>query len=119
MTTRSVRVTVRGAFDGLSPGQRAELQSDAAAHDVMHASYTPDGHLSYDVAARPFFTFRFLTSAADHDGIPAAAAAAEATATAWLDERGYGYKGLAVTTDDLSEAPLGARQRKAAARKDR
>ena len=35
-----------------------------------------------------------------------------ATARAWLDERGYGYRDLKADTEDLAEAPLGKRQRR-------
>src|SRR5260370_1169360 len=62
MSERIFRVTVRGAFDGLTETQRAELFAAAAQHDLMDASFTPEGHLAYDLAARPFFTFRFLES---------------------------------------------------------
>jgi hypothetical protein len=114
MTTRAVRVTVRGAFDGLDDRQRAGLLATAPEHDLSHASYTPEGHLSYDIAARPFFTFRFLTSAADEAGIPDAAARAELAAEEWLTGHGYRYKGLTSTAVDVSQAPIGARQRKMA-----
>lgn len=49
---------VRG-FDGLTDEQRAELLAYAADHDIVRASFTPEGHLSYDIAARDAFTFRF------------------------------------------------------------
>ena len=111
MTTRAIRVTVRGAFAGLDERQRAELLAAAPDHDLSHASYTPEGHLSYDIAARPFFTFRFLTSAEDEAGIPDAAARAELSAEEWLTARGYGFKGVSSTAVDVSQAPLGARPR--------
>ena len=114
MTTRTVRVTVRGAFDGLTADQRAELLARQAEHDFLHTSYTPAGTLTYDLAARPFFTFRFLTSAEDEKDVPDAAAQAELDAVAWLEARGYGYKGLKSHAEDMSQAPIGARQRRAA-----
>jgi hypothetical protein len=117
MSPRTIRVTVRGSFADLTSDQRAQLVAEAADHDFLQASYTPEGHLSYDIAARPFFTFRFLTSADSEADIPAAAARAEATALAWLRGRGLGYKGVTVRADDLSLAPQGARQRREAARK--
>jgi len=117
MSTRTVRVTVRGSFDQLSAGQRAELLAEAAEHDVMDARYTPEGHLSYDVAARPFFTFRFRDEVPRAADIPAATARAEAAAVAWLTGRGLGYKQLSSQTVDLSEVPLGKRGRREAARR--
>jgi uncharacterized protein DUF6204 len=112
MTTRAIRVTVRGAFDQLDERQTAELLAAAPEHDLSHAAYTPEGHLSYDIAARPFFTFRFLTSAEDEAGIPDVTARAELTAEEWLTARGYRFKGVTSTAVDVSQAPLGARQRK-------
>ncbi|MFC4034758.1 DUF6204 family protein [Streptomyces polygonati] len=118
MTTRIFRVAVRGVFDGLRPEQRAELLARAAEHDTLHAAFTPGGHLSYDLAARSAFTFRFQESGEAEEDILAAAERAEQAAKAWLTERGYGYKNLRSQAEDLSQAPLGKRQRRAAARKD-
>ena len=115
MTTRVFRVTVRGAFDELSVDQRAELLDRAPDHDVLHAAFTPEGHLSYDLAVRPFFTFRFLESGEAEEDILEAIARAEAAAQAWLGDRGYRHKNLKSQGEDLSQAPLGKRQRRAAA----
>ncbi|WP_234537238.1 DUF6204 family protein [Streptomyces shenzhenensis] len=115
MTTRTFRVTVRGVFDGLSAEQRAELRSRAADHDVLRAAFTPEGHLSYDIAARPAFTFRFQDSGEDEEDILEATERAEEAARAWLTDRGYGYKNLRSSAEDLSQAPLSKRQRRAAA----
>ncbi|MFJ6138572.1 DUF6204 family protein [Kitasatospora sp. NPDC092286] len=117
-TTRTFRITVRGAFDGLDAEQRAELLARASEHDVLHAAYTTEGHLSYDIAARPAFTFRFQDSGEAEEDILEATERAEAAAKAWLDERGYAFKNLRSQAEDLSQAPLGKRQRRAAARKD-
>ncbi|BFU44638.1 DUF6204 family protein [Krasilnikovia sp. MM14-A1004] len=117
MNSRSLRVTVRGAFADLTADQRAELLAEAAAHDVLHAVYTRDGHLSYDVAARPFFTFRFADEVDGEDEIPAAQTRAVAAAEAWLAARGYGYRDLTAQTVDLSQQPIGKRQRREAARR--
>jgi hypothetical protein len=116
MTTRIFRITVRGVFDGLSADQRAGLLARAAEHDVLQAAFTPEGHLSYDVAARPAFTFRFLDSGDAEEDILEAVERAESAATAWLTERGYGFKRLKSQGEDLSQAPLGKRQRRAIAR---
>ncbi|MFF2364375.1 DUF6204 family protein [Streptomyces sp. NPDC058122] len=115
MTTRTFRITVRGVFDGLSADQRAELLAQAPEHDVLRAAFTPEGHLSYDVAARPAFTFRYLDSGEAEEDILEAVERAEAAATAWLTERGYGFKRLKSQSEDLSQAPLGKRQRRAVA----
>jgi hypothetical protein len=115
MSTRTVRVTVRGAFAGLTAEQRATLQAEQAQHDSLRTEYTPEGSLTYDdVAVRPFFTFRFLRTAEDERDVPDTAAQAELDAAAWLEEHGYGYKNLTVHAVDMSQVPLGARQRRAA-----
>ncbi|MEU1424067.1 DUF6204 family protein [Kitasatospora sp. NPDC005751] len=114
MTTRTFRVTVRGSFDGLDADQHAELLARAAEHDVLYASFTPEGHLSYDLASRPAFTFRFLDSGEAEEDILEAADRAEGAAKAWLDEHGYGYKNLRSQAEDLSQAAVGKRQRRAA-----
>ncbi|MBL7496945.1 hypothetical protein I6A84_13565 [Frankia sp. CNm7] len=122
MSGRTYRVTVRGMFDGLSDAQRAELLGKASEHDVLHAAFTSEGHLSYDLAARPFFTFRFLDVRPDEDDrdpvaeLDAAAARAERAARAWLDERGYGYRDLRASAEDLAEMALGSRGRREARR---
>ncbi|GGR97681.1 MULTISPECIES: DUF6204 family protein [Streptomyces] len=114
MTTRTFRITVRGAFDGLTEAQRAALLAGAAEHDVLRAAFTPEGTLTYDIAARPAFVFRFSATGEKEEDILGATERAEETATSWLTERGYGYKHLRATAEDLSQAPLGKRQRRAA-----
>ena len=68
-------------------------------------------------ARRPAFTFRFLDSGEAEEDILEATGRAEESARAWLEQRGYGYKNLRSTAEDLSQAPLGKRQRREAARK--
>jgi hypothetical protein len=110
---RTIRVTVRGAFDNLSPEQKAELIAAGAEHaDMLAVAYTPEGHLHYDLAARPFFTFRFGEEVDDQKDIPQVTARAEARAAAWMTDRGYGYKKITSQTVDMSEVPLGPRGRR-------
>ncbi|MEV6346793.1 DUF6204 family protein [Actinoplanes sp. NPDC051851] len=109
--SRMIRVTVRGAFDGLSDAQRAELIADGG-DDLMAVEYTEAGHLSYDLAARPFFTFRFGEEVTDEREIPDVTARAELKAETWMTERGYGFKKLTSQTVDMSEVPLGKRGRR-------
>ncbi|MET8288842.1 DUF6204 family protein [Streptomyces sp. NPDC005132] len=117
MSTRSFRITVRGVFDGLGTDQRSELLARAAEHDVLRAAFTAEGHLSYDLAARSAFTFRFLDSGEEEEDILEATERAEEAAKAWLTQRGYHYKNLRSSAEDLSQAPPGKRQRRAAAAK--
>ncbi|GGQ60273.1 DUF6204 family protein [Couchioplanes azureus] len=116
MGSRTIRVTVRGAFADLSAEQRAALLVDAAAHDVAFAAFTAEGSLTYDIAARPFFTFRFAGTVDDERDIPAVAARAEAAAVRWLTSHGYAYKNLTAQAVDMSQTPLGKRGRREAAR---
>ncbi|WP_406186691.1 DUF6204 family protein [Streptomyces sp. NBC_01006] len=116
MSTRTFRITVRGSFDGLTAEQHAELLAAAPEHDIMSSAYTAEGHLAYDVAVGPFFTFRFLDSGEAEEDVLDATARAELAAESWLTERGYGFKRLTSRAQDLSQAPLSKRQRQAAAR---
>jgi dTDP-4-dehydrorhamnose reductase len=77
---RTIRVTVRGYFDGLSAEQTSRLAAGQAEHDFLHTAYTAEGYLAYDVPARPFFTFRFAEQAAEEKDIPAATGRAQAKA---------------------------------------
>ncbi|WP_433833476.1 DUF6204 family protein [Actinoplanes sp. CA-015351] len=110
---RTVRVTVRGSFDNLSADQKAALLAAGPQHaDILAVTYTQDGHLTYDLAARPFFTFRFAEEVDDEREIPKVTARAEAKAADWMTERGYGFKRITSQTVDLSEVPLGPRGRR-------
>ena len=69
------------------------------------------------MAVRPAFTFCFLDSGEAEEDILEATERAEEPARAWLEQRGYGYKNLRSSAEDLSRAPRGKRQRREAARK--
>jgi hypothetical protein len=92
MSTRAFRIKVRGEFKELTEGQRAELLARAAEHDALSAAFTPEGHLSYDLAA--------------------ATERAEAVAAARLNERGRAFRLLKSQAEDLSQAPMSKRQRR-------
>ncbi|GAA0497291.1 hypothetical protein Ade02nite_54490 [Paractinoplanes deccanensis] len=111
--SRTIRVTVRGSFDNLTEPQLAELVAAQADHDFLHTQYTPEGHLTYDLPARPFFTFRFAEQADDDAGIAKATERAEAKATAWMAEHGYPIKKVTSQAVDVAAIPLGARGRRA------
>jgi len=112
VTSRAFRIKVRGEFKNLTPDQRAELLASASEHDALAASFTPEGHLSYDLAVRPFFTFRFSDSGESDEDIVAATERAEAAAEAWLNERNLAFKLLTSQAEDLSKAPMSKRQRR-------
>ncbi|GLW30478.1 DUF6204 family protein [Actinoplanes regularis] len=113
--SRTIRVTVRGSFDNLTDEQKAELKADGG-DDLLTVEYTEQGHVTYDIAARPFFTFRFAEQVTDEKEIPRVTARAEAKTIAWLDQRGYGYKKITSQTVDMSEVPLGKRGKREAAK---
>jgi hypothetical protein len=116
VTTRAFRIKIRGEFKDLTDEQRAELLADAADHDMLSSAFTPDGHLTYDLAARPFFAFRFAESGETDADLAPATERAEAAARAWLDRRGLSYRLTQTVAEDLSQAPLSKKQRQAQAK---
>jgi hypothetical protein len=110
--SRTIRITVKGSFDGLGAAQLAELVARQDEHSFLTTVYTADGYLAYDLPARPFFTFRFLAETDDEDEIPLLALEAEEKAAAWMAARGYPVKNLTAQTVDMSEVPLGKRGRR-------
>ncbi|MCX5192591.1 DUF6204 family protein [Streptomyces sp. NBC_00249] len=116
MSTRTFRVTVRGFFDALTPEQRAGLEAAAPEHDMLRATFTTEGNLTYELGGRNSFAFRYLDSGEAEEDILEATARAELAAESWLTEHGYGFKRLRSTAEDLSMAALSKRQRQAAAR---
>ncbi len=115
MATHTFRVTVRGFFDALTQAQRSELLAEADQHDILRATYTPEGHLSYDLSAREAFVFRFLETGEEEADVIDATERAETATVTWLTDRGYGFKHLRSQAVDLALAPLSKRQRQAAA----
>jgi hypothetical protein len=116
--SRTIRITVKGSFDGLGAAQLAELVARQDEHSFLTTVYTADGYLAYDLPARPFFTFRFAEQAEDEAGVAAATARAEAKAVAWMAEHGYPIKNVTAQAVDMSEVPLGKRGKREAARRD-
>lgn len=116
MTSKDIRVTVRGHFDRLTPEQTAALAAAQSEHDFLQTVYTPQGYLAYDVPARPFFTFRFAETAPadDPDGITEATLRAEQKALDWMAGHGYPIKNVTAQAVDMSEVPLGKRGRREA-----
>jgi hypothetical protein len=117
MTARTIRITVRGSFDGLSAAQLAELVAAQGEHDFLRTEYTADGYLAYDLPTRPFFTFRFVDEVAEEAEIGRAVARAEDKVVAWMAQRGYAVKNVTSQAVDMSEVPLGKRGRREAERK--
>ncbi len=116
MTSRTIRVTVRGSFDGLSATQTAQLVAEQAEHDFLNTVYTPEGYLAYDLPGRPFWTFRFIGEVTDEADIPQLAVRSEDRALAWMTDRGYPVRNVSSQTVDMSQVPLGKRGRREADR---
>jgi hypothetical protein len=110
---RAFRIKVRGVFERLSEQQRADLLARADEHDPLRAAFTPEGQLTYELAARPFFTFRFAATGDTEADLAEATRHAKETAAAWLTERGLAFRLITTTAEDLSQAPLGKRGRRA------
>ena len=116
VSTHTFRITVRGFFDALTEPQRTELLAEADEHDILRASDTAEGHLTYDLSAREAFMFRFLEASEHGLDMTDAAERAETAAVTWLTDRGYGFKNLRSQAVDVADAPLSKRQRRAATR---
>ena len=112
MGTREIRIKIRGEFKDLTAQQRDDLRAVAVQHDPLSTTFTREGDVSYEVDVRPFFTFRFADSAETDDDVAVAAQRAESTARSWLDERGLAYRLREPQVEDLSQAPVGSRQRR-------
>jgi hypothetical protein len=48
MAQRTYRVVTRGRFSGLDEDTRSRLRAEAAAHDLLTATSTDEGTLTYD-----------------------------------------------------------------------
>ena len=79
---------------------------------MLGASFTAEGHLAYDVDARPFFTYRFLSGPETDEDVARAVARAEAAARAAFEHQELGYQLRSTQVQDLSKAPLSTRQRR-------
>ena len=112
MGSREFRIKVRGEFKDLTEEQRAGLLAEASEHDMLSSAFTREGHLAYDLDARPFFTFRYADTGESDADLVAATARAETAARAWLDARGLAYKLKDPVAEDLSQAPMSKRQRR-------
>jgi hypothetical protein len=113
MSTRELRIKVRGEFKDLTSEQRADLLAAGAEHDMLGASFTREGHVAYGLAARPFFTLRIADTSETDDDVAAATDRAVASVREWLDACGLSYRLKEPVVEDLSQAAVSKRQRKA------
>ena len=104
MTQRTYRVIVRGRFDGLDEPARARLLSEAAQHDLLTATFTDEGTLTYDRRVDAFqhrVVVRVDPGPGEKD---VALVAGELAAVEHLDAAGLGYRDLrakATCVDDV------------------
>ncbi|MFI1487140.1 DUF6204 family protein [Streptomyces sp. NPDC020747] len=103
MSDRTYRVIVRGTFADLDEAQRAALIETAAEHDLLNATLTDEGTLTYEVPPRTF-TFRCVVrQPADADDAAAVRRACD-RAAADLARRGIRHsalRGTATSLDDM------------------
>ncbi|WP_189546953.1 DUF6204 family protein [Streptomyces gelaticus] len=103
MSDRTYRVIVRGTFADLDEAQRAALIENAAEHDLLNATLTDEGTLTYELPPRAF-TFRCVVrQPADADDDAAVQRACD-RAAADLANRGIRHsalRGTATSLDDM------------------
>src|SRR5688500_219559 len=87
---RTFRVIVRGEFTGLTDDQRHRLLAEADRHDLLRATYSETGDLSYDETLRPFTVRCQVVQPADRPD-QAAVDHGLLTASALLEELGLAY----------------------------
>lgn len=110
---RTFRVIVRGEFTGLTDAQRGVLRAELDQHDLLLATYSEAGDLSYDEALRPFTVRCQVVQPADR---PDAGAVDHGllTAGALLEGRGLGYQRLRATATCLEDVTVRRPRRKSA-----
>jgi hypothetical protein len=78
---------------------------------VLRASFTA-GDLAYDVDARPFFTYRFLSEGETEEDVHAPWRVRKLPLAPRSSRRGLGYQLRSTQVQDLCQAPLTKRQRR-------
>jgi Family of unknown function (DUF6204) len=106
MADRTYRVTVRGRFDGLDDPTRARLRGEAAEHDVLVATFTDEGTLTYDQRLDAFqhrLVVRVEEGTGEED---VARTAGELAATEYLEAAGLGYRNLRSTATCMDDVKV-------------
>ncbi|WP_030667225.1 DUF6204 family protein [Streptomyces rimosus] len=109
-TQHTYRVIVRGRWDGLTDGARAQLLAEADRHGLAQHRFTPEGSLVYDTTLRSF-TYRYVIVSDAEDGEELAAALAEEKAEAALTAAGYGYRDLRSSATDMDTMKINRKGR--------
>ncbi|MFE1171138.1 DUF6204 family protein [Streptomyces sp. NPDC058773] len=104
------RVIVRGKWDGLTPGSRAELLAEVDEHGLSQLKFTPEGSLAYDTALHSF-SYRYVIVSDAADGEEMAAALAEDKAETALRAAGLGYRDLRSTATDMDTMKINRKSR--------
>ncbi|GAA2818823.1 DUF6204 family protein [Kribbella solani] len=109
-SVRTFRVIVRGEFTGLTADQRDQLRAEIAQHDLLLATYSEAGDLSYDESLRPFTIRCQVVQPADRpdqDAIDHGLL----TAGDLLDQRGLPHHRLRATATCLEDIKIPHRKR--------
>ena len=106
MTQRTYRVIVRGRFDGLDEPTRARLLSEAAQHDLLTATFTDAGTLTYD-GRIDAFQHRVVVRVDEGPGEEdVALVAGELAAVEHLESAGLGYRDLRATATCMEDVKI-------------
>jgi hypothetical protein len=106
VSERTYRVIVRGVFDGLDEAQRSRLRAEAAAHDLLIASFTEEGTLSYDERLAAFSHRVLVRVDAGPGEEDEAHTAGELAAMAYLDAAGLRYRRVRSSVTCLDDVKI-------------
>ncbi|ADB35803.1 hypothetical protein Kfla_6812 [Kribbella flavida DSM 17836] len=107
---RTYRVIVRGEFQGLDEQLRAKLLAELDAHDLLLATYRPEGFLSYDADLRPFSIRCQVVQPADRSDQDAIDTGL-LTALQLLDDAGLRHHRLRATATCLEDVKINRRRK--------
>ncbi|MFI5691172.1 DUF6204 family protein [Kribbella sp. NPDC051586] len=110
---RTFRVIVRGEFADLTGEQRDRLLAEAGEHDLLLATYSATGDLSYDESLRPFTVRCQVEQPADRpdqDAVDHGLLVADEL----LEGRGLAYRHLRATATCLEDVKVRRPRRSAA-----
>jgi hypothetical protein len=104
MAQRTYRVVTRGRFSGLDEDTRARLRAEAGEHDLLTATFTDAGTLTYDDRLDAFQHRVVVRVDEGPDEEEVALTAGELAAVQHLEGAGLGHGDLRATatcTDDV------------------
>jgi len=106
MAQRTYRVVTRGRFDGLDEATRSRLRAEAAEHDLLTATFTDAGTLTYDERLDAFQHRVVVLVDASPDEEDVALTAGELAAVQHLDDAGLGHRDLRATATCMDDIKI-------------